>query len=192
MAEMPLVAVLAAGQARRFGGGKLDADCAGKPLGRWALDAVAEAGLRPGLIVVGSTSPVFANDATDWTLVVNPDANDGLGTSVRLAVGKALFAGRDLLILLADMPLVTAGHLKALIDCETSAATRYPDGATGVPVCLRGFDVERVYDGLGERRGAASIIRDLDGLTAMDAEPDVLLDVDTSEQLERVAAKLRG
>ena len=41
MAERPLVAVLAAGRGTRFGGGKLEALCAGKPLGRCALDAVA-------------------------------------------------------------------------------------------------------------------------------------------------------
>ena len=33
------VAILAAGSARRFGGGKLDADCAGQPLGAWVLAA---------------------------------------------------------------------------------------------------------------------------------------------------------
>ena len=50
MAE-PLVAVLAAGRGTRFGGGKLEAMCAGRPLGRWILDAVVEAGLVRGVIV---------------------------------------------------------------------------------------------------------------------------------------------
>ncbi len=192
MAETPLVAVLAAGQARRFGGGKLDADCGGKPLGRWALDSVVEAGLEPGVIVVGRGCPAFASDAQGWTLLRNPDAEAGMGTSVRLAVGEALLAGRDVLILLADMPLVSANHLKALMDCGTSGATRYPDGATGVPVCLRGSDVERVHDWLGERAGAASLLRGLEGLSFIEAKPETLLDVDTPEQLQRVAAKLGG
>ena len=43
MAE-PHVAVLAAGRGKRFGGGKLEATCAGKPLGRWVLDAVRKRG----------------------------------------------------------------------------------------------------------------------------------------------------
>ena len=44
----PAVAVLAAGLGTRFGGGKLEAMCAGRPLGRWAIEAVEAAGLGPG------------------------------------------------------------------------------------------------------------------------------------------------
>ena len=47
----PLVAVLAAGAASRFGGGKLDAMLAGKRVGQWVLDAVAAAGLPPPVLM---------------------------------------------------------------------------------------------------------------------------------------------
>ena len=40
------IALLAAGGATRFGGGKLDAQCAGKPLGQWALDAARTVPLK--------------------------------------------------------------------------------------------------------------------------------------------------
>ena len=43
MAE-PYVALLAAGRGTRFGGNKLETACAGKPLGRWAIEAIEEAG----------------------------------------------------------------------------------------------------------------------------------------------------
>ncbi|MFT3965605.1 MAG: NTP transferase domain-containing protein, partial [Sphingobium sp.] len=77
------VAILAAGRASRFGGGKLDAACAGKPLGRWVLDAVAAAGAPPGLIVVGPRPPAFAGDALHdgWTVITNAEAERGMGTS---------------------------------------------------------------------------------------------------------------
>ena len=52
MADAPLVAVLAAGSATRFGGGKLDAVLAGRRLGAWALATIERAGLPPGVIVV--------------------------------------------------------------------------------------------------------------------------------------------
>ena len=50
MAERVLGAVLAAGQARRFGGGKLDAPCAGRRLGSWALRAVEHDGARQAAV----------------------------------------------------------------------------------------------------------------------------------------------
>ena len=67
----PAVAVLAAGLGTRFGGGKLEAPCAGKPLGRWAVEAVEAAGLGPGTIVTG---PEWVSFAGGWTRAVNPAA----------------------------------------------------------------------------------------------------------------------
>ncbi len=189
--DQPLVAVLAAGQASRFGGGKLDADCAGKPVGQWVLDAVAEAGLQPGIIVVGSDFPAFAKAAQDWILEVNSAPEIGLGSSVALAAGLAVAGDRDLLLVLADMPLVAPEHMRALVDCGTSAATRFPDGQIGVPVCIRGVDVDRLSARVGES-GAASIIRTFEPLTVIDAAPETLLDIDTPGQLARVAELLRS
>ena len=102
----PAVAVLAAGRGARFGGNKLAALCAGKPLGRWALDAAEAAGLGPGTVVTGSEAAVFA---ASWQVLVNPEPAAGLGCSLALAARDALAHGeRSLLVLLADMPLVTA------------------------------------------------------------------------------------
>ena len=55
----PAVAVLAAGLGTRFGGNKLEAICAGKPLGRWAIEAVEAAGLGPGIVVTGAEGVSF-------------------------------------------------------------------------------------------------------------------------------------
>ena len=73
------IAVLAAGSARRFGGGKLDVDCAGKPLGHWALDAARTVQGARIAVVVGPAAPNFVGDAE---IVRNPQADEGLGTSV--------------------------------------------------------------------------------------------------------------
>ena len=85
MAE-PLVAVLAAGRGTRFGGGKLEAMCAGRPLGRWILDAVVEAGLVRGVIVTGRDAADFADG---WTRLINPEPEAGLGSSLALAAKLA-------------------------------------------------------------------------------------------------------
>ena len=183
----PLVAVLAAGRGSRFGGDKLDASLAGKPWGRWTLDAVALAGLEPGVIVVGPDAPDFAKIADGWRLLTNPDPDAGQGSSVAMAAQAA--AGRALLVVLADMPLVAPEHLRRLSDCTGSAATRYPDGRTGVPACVAAEHVAQLEVLTGER-GAGPILSELPGFTVIEADPDALLDVDDAAGLERVRAIL--
>lgn len=68
----PLAAVLAAGRGVRFGGGKLEAICGGKPLGRWAVEA-AETALSPGLIVTGPEGVSFA---PGWAVLTNYRSED--------------------------------------------------------------------------------------------------------------------
>ena len=180
MAEPPLVAVLAAGRGTRFGGAKLEAACAGKPLGRWVLDAVASAGLAPGLIVSGPDGLSFAHG---WTQVINPDPDAGLGASLAVAAQLALARGAvSLLVLLADMPLVTPADLRALAAAEGLAATRYPEGRPGVPARLDAATMHEAAELTGDRGAGPLLIR----ATLLDLPPHALRDVDTPEDLAEV------
>ncbi len=180
MAEPPLVAVLAAGRATRFGGGKLEAACAGKPLGRWALDAVEEAGLAPGLIVAGPEGVSFAQG---WTLVINPDPDAGLGASLAVAANSALSGGRtSLLVLLADMPLVTPAYLRELATGRAPVATRYPDSRPGVPALLDRALLERATNLTGDRGAGPLLVH----AAMLEAPPGSLRDVDRPEDLAEV------
>ncbi len=110
MSSKLFVAILAAGEASRFGGGKLDALLNAKPLGRHALDTALALGAGIPAIVTGDPPSRFAAEAAqagEATLIVNPDAKLGLGTSVALAALHAEQSGcGKLLLMLADMPLV--------------------------------------------------------------------------------------
>ncbi|WAT17748.1 nucleotidyltransferase family protein [Aurantiacibacter sp. MUD11] len=187
--SQPLVAVLAAGRASRFGGGKLDEDCADKPVGQWVLDAVVAAGLEPSLIVVGPEAPQFAREAAGWRLLTNPAPQDGLGGSVAIAAREAERQSRALLVVLADMPLVAPEHLRRLTQCGTSAASSYPDGRTGVPACIAAQDVGKAARLDGDS-GAGPMLAGLASLEVVEPDPGTLLDVDTPEDLERISAIL--
>lgn len=185
MGDAPRVAVLAAGRGTRFGGSKLEATCAGKPLGRWALDAVAGAGLEPGTIVTGPHGVSFADG---WTTLVNPQPERGLGSSLALAAQAALDAdAASLLVLLADMPLVTAAYLRELAAVAAPAATRQRRGHGGVPALF-----DRRLIGLAARltgdRGAAPLLA---GVRLLDPPGGILRDVDTREDLADVERALR-
>ena len=189
---LPLVAILAAGRASRFGGDKLDAPCAGRPLGCWALDAVVEAGLQPGIIVTPTETPEFARRAEGWTLVSHPRAEAGLASSLACAVRRAQAERASaLLVLLADMPLVPGQLLKGLVEARAPAATIHPDGRPGVPALFPARLFERIASLEGDR-GAASLLIAEPGTTLLAAEPDWLLDVDTPNELGQADRLLRA
>lgn len=189
--RQPLVAVLAAGRASRFGGGKLDAPLAGKPLGKWALDAAENAGIAPGLIIAGPDAPGFAKDAPDWQLVINSDRDEGQGTSVALACREAARQKLGILLMLADMPLVSSDHLRKLLASPVNAATRYPDGRLGVPVKLVAGDVGKFAQLSGDT-GLGRYLSELEDLDTIDAPAERLRDVDDAAGLEEVRAIMAG
>jgi CTP:molybdopterin cytidylyltransferase MocA len=183
--DHPLVAVLAAGRATRFGGGKLEALCAGKPLARWALDAVAEAGLPPGTLVTGPDSGLMAEG---WEYLINPDPAQGLGSSLALAARRALELGvPTMLVLLADMPLLSPAYLRLVAAAPAPAATRQADGRPGVPALLDRALLQRATALTGDR-GAGPLLADV---RLLDAPRGTLFDVDTREDLA-AAARAKG
>jgi len=178
----PAVTVLAAGLGTRFGGDKLEAMCAGRPLGRWVIEAVEAAGMGPGTIVTG---PEWVTFASGWTRAVNPEPEAGLGSS--LALAARLARGKpSLLVLLADMPLVSAAYLRELASRSAPAATRYPDGHAGVPALLDPSLMERA-ERLGGDRGAGPLLR---RARLLDPPAGMLRDVDTPEDLAEVERML--
>ncbi len=184
------IAILAAGRASRFGGGKLDAPCAGKPLGRWALDAVAEAGLPPGLLIVGPDAPAFADDAMmeGWAIITNPAPEEGLGGSVALAAGHADCLRADaLLLLLADMPLIGAEGIGAILAHQPvtqPVAARYPSGRPGVPARFPAAMFGDLTALTGDS-GAAALLRDRGDLHLLDLPDGALTDVDDADGIAR-------
>ncbi|MFB0610808.1 nucleotidyltransferase family protein [Aurantiacibacter poecillastricola] len=184
-----LVAILAAGRATRFGGGKLDAPLAGKPVGAWVLDAVAEADLAPGVIVSGPDRPDFVRGRAGWRAITNPDPSQGLGSSVSLAIGEARKQGRDVLLLLADMPLISPEHLCRLTASSLNAATTWPEGRVGVPALIRRAFLEHLV-GLRGDRGAGQHLADLEGLEILSCPPELLIDIDCPEDLVRASQLL--
>jgi molybdenum cofactor cytidylyltransferase len=179
------IALLAAGKAERFGGGKLDADFKGRPLGRHALDAALTLDHGQVLVVVGEPVPAFAQ--TDRVeLSENPRAAEGLGTSVALAARHAEESGAmALLLLAADMPLVSEATLRRLVGAcapGVPSAVRHPDGQPGVPACFP-RDWFAALRGLTGDQGAGALLRGSDKTRTIAVPAEELADVDRPEDL---------
>lgn len=186
--------VLAAGKSRRFGTPKLDAPCAGRALGSWILAAIEAASLAPGTIIVPPSTQHFASEAQrhGWTLAMNEDAERGLSSSLARAIRHAEDAAHDAAaIFLADMPLITAGHVRTIATAgqpDRPVATLYPGGRLGVPARLPRALFAALTNG-AEDVGAAALLAAHPTLRAMTEGAD-LHDVDSPADMARAEAVL--
>ncbi len=137
-AKQVAIAVLAAGNARRFGSDKLMADLDGAPLGLRAartlasMDAAAHFAVCQPKAVISS---LYAG--AGYAVVENSNVNLGLSGSLHLAVAAvAKTQAHALLIALADMPFIMAAHIDALIQACDGDILASSDGNQPMPPAI--------------------------------------------------------
>ncbi|MFK7843475.1 MAG: NTP transferase domain-containing protein [Sphingorhabdus sp.] len=122
-----MLALLAAGQSRRFGDrDKLSALLGDKMLGLHAAETGATSPFRHKLVIGSPDHPCAAQwSDLGYRVIANEQAAMGQATSVRLAAASAIEAGAAALcIMLADMPFVTSDHIGRLMTAfETTDGT---------------------------------------------------------------------
>lgn len=182
-----MLALLAAGQSRRFGDrDKLSARLGGKMLGVHA----AETGTRLSFaqrLVIGSPDHDCAPhwSALGYRIIANDDAALGQATSVRLAAARAIQSGASAMcIMLADMPFVTCDHLGRLVAAfeqtgETVASVR--NGQAMPPAIFSAAVLESLIALTGDS-GARNLLADAE---LVEADDPTLLDVDTEAELDQ-------
>lgn len=126
--------ILAAGAGRRYGGGiKQLALHDGEPLVRRACRTALDADLAPVLVVLGAHADAVGAALLDLdvTAVHNPRWAEGMSTSLACAIRALDDTVPDVAVLLADQPLVTAAHLRALAAARLAAAADLAATDTG-------------------------------------------------------------
>lgn len=116
--------VLAAGYASRFGSAKQLAEADGVALVKRAVDAACGACERNVAVVIGHEWQSVSNACMpfDGFLIVNDSFADGMGSSIAAAVRRLRHVADAVIIMLADQPLVTAEHIRSLVDSWSGAA----------------------------------------------------------------------
>lgn len=125
----------------------------------------------------------IAREACDEVIVItrdnNPEADEGMASSIRAGVRMAREDSR-ILITLCDQPLLTAAHLRALVAVDAPIVATGYNGIAGVPavfapafreelLALRG---DRGARAVIERHGAATVVFEGAGVD-VDREGDV-------------------
>ena len=181
--------LLAAGTGSRYDGNrpKLLVDLHGKPLIRWAIEAVVEAGVPGPYLVTG------ASDLAQWTddaiEVRNPNWADGLAASLLTGISAARDDGHEAVVVaLGDQPGIQPSAWRAVADAgRTPIAVATYAGRRGHPVRL----AEEVWDVLPRTGddGARLLMRSRPELVTEVPCSGNPMDIDTAEDLARFSSR---
>jgi molybdenum cofactor cytidylyltransferase len=110
--------VLAAGASQRMGRNKLFLELEGETLLRRAVGRAAAAGLAPVLVVLGHQAERALQEVAGMTCqpIVNPDFARGINISLRAGIAAVPAHAGAAVVVLGDMPFVTARMLATLVE----------------------------------------------------------------------------
>lgn len=193
------VLVLAAGLATRMRGqNKLTAELGGRALVARVVDAVAEAGLPPPVVVTGAAADEIARTLSGRTARLVHAADHALGLAHSLAAGIAAAPdGWDAVIVcLGDMPYVDGpllARLAAACRCAQDIVVPLAGGRRGNPLLWGRAHFGRLRSLTGDVGGKA-LLGELDPcVRELSVEGSaVLVDIDTPEELAAERLRLAG
>ncbi len=190
--------VLAAGASTRMGRNKLFFEIDGESVLRRAVKCAIAARLEPVIVVAGHEAGRTMEALSDLrcSVTVNPEYTRGINSSVRAGISAVPPDTTAAVVVLADMPLVTASMIATLV--ERYGATRAPlvvsrYGDVNAPPTL----YDRVLFGEllateGEGCGKHVVKRHLDEAVVVRWSPSALSDLDIPEEYERLKALIEG
>jgi molybdenum cofactor cytidylyltransferase len=180
--------LLAAGMSRRMGAQKLLLEIEGEPMVRRAAATCRQAGLSPIIAVLGPEAERVqqALDGLDVTCIRNENFATGMAGSLTTGLAALPPDACGALIVLADMPFVTADDMRALCTAfapKKGRAICIPvhDGKRGNPVLLGRQCFPALAMLSGDQGAKAFIQKNEDMVWEVPAGSGVLHDIDTPE-----------
>ena len=189
--------VLAAGRSSRMGGSnKMFACIDGIPLVQRARNAALASRATSVTVVTGFEAEAVEALVADprLSIVRNPDFADGLSGSLRRGLA-ALPADIDgVMVLLADMPRISAAHLDALIDAYALGdriMVPVVDGQRGNPILWPRRFFAAMQNIVGDKGARELLAGHADEISSIEMPDDAIFaDVDTPGDLDAVFAKV--
>ena len=184
--------VLAAGGSSRFGGTKqLQAFDGASLVERAARLARSVCGDNT-ILVTGHDSAAVAKSAGDAArfVIVNDRHADGMSSSIVAAVSTLAHTAGGVLLILADQPLISSGHLQSMLDSWSGnrteiVATAFAD-TSGPPVLFPSGAFPALMRLTGDQ-GARCVLRDKRFTLKTIQFEDAAVDVDTPDDLEQLS-----
>jgi molybdenum cofactor cytidylyltransferase len=165
---MVVAIVLAAGFSTRLGTSKQDIVFEGETLVQRA-ERLARA---------------VADEVIVVTPQLNPDAAEGIASSIRVGVRMAGENAR-ILIMLCDQPLITITHLRELVAIDAPIAATGYAGIAGVPAAFAPEFASELLALRGDR-GARAVIEAHRDVTCVVPFEDAAVDIDSEDDLRKL------
>ncbi len=191
-AQRVAAVILAAGEARRFGGQKLLAPLEGRPLLQHVLDAANAAPVTSIVLVLGAApDEILARVRLGRAHAVrNPAYATGQASSLQLGL-RSVDDADAALVLLGDQPRVTPALLEALIAAQRTSGAPAAVSASGgrrSPPALLHRDLWPAVDALRGDVGAREVLARRDDVAVVEVGSLAGLDdVDTREDHARIS-----
>ena len=192
--------VLAAGGSTRMGRNKLLLDAGGEPLVRRVTRQAIAAGLAPVLVVVGYEAARVreALAGLPCEFVENPDYASGINGSVQRGIARVPADAPAAVVILGDMPFVTAAMIRAVADRHRESGaplvlSLYGDDAVHAPPTLYGRALFAEFGtDAGEGCGKRVVRRHRTEAAELRWPAARLADVDVPADYSKVADRLAG
>jgi len=196
MSDRVGIVLLAAGASKRLGGEtpKQLLPYKGQSFLRYVTRILCASVSSPIIIVLGAHAKRLLPELNDLPVysIVNPQWEEGMGTSVRAGVLALQERASDLdalIVTLCDQPLLTSEHLNALVTAHASGAkivvSEY--GAAIGPPCLFDRTLFDELTALSGDEGARRVIRRHESAVVKVPFPAGAFDIDTAADYERLS-----
>jgi molybdenum cofactor cytidylyltransferase len=192
--------VLAAGSSTRMGRNKLLLPIGGEAVVRRAVRAALEADLDPVVVVLGHEAERVRAElhGLPCLAIVNPEHARGVGTSLRAGLAEVSAEARAgaVVVLLADMPFVTASSIRRVVESYRKSRaplvlSRY--GEVDAPPTLYDRSLFPELLALAEGHCGKRVVRRHAHEAAVVPSPvDALRDIDVAADYESARAELAG
>jgi len=191
--------ILAAGQSRRMGRPKQLVRVAGKTLLEHTIANVGATGVHEIALVLGAGADEIRNQLMlkGVKVVVNPEFQQGMGTSIGAGLRALSPTATAALIVLADQPFVQPATLDQLIACYAKEKPQIVipvfKGFRGNPVLLDRSVFPEVMGLTGDVGCRAIFGEHTQGIHKLAVDDvGVLLDADTTEDVEELENYMAG
>jgi molybdenum cofactor cytidylyltransferase len=188
--------VLAAGSSTRMGRNKLLLDLGGRTVVQRTVQAAIDSGADRVVAVLGHEADLVRPllDGLACDVIVNPDHARGVGTSLHAGIRAAADADA-VIVLLADMPFVSAEMIRAVADRFRSSGARlvlshYGDVQAPPTLYARELFAEVLAEP-DERCGKRIAKRHADEAVIVPWPESALRDIDVAADYEDVRAAVR-